>query len=614
MATAQKSRWQNLSLSPLTGPLDARFRPTEQPDGGLKEKQNWAVSENGRLTRKCGFERFLTTYTVVTHTAPTEGQLICNGGKVIFDGNAWDCLQYTNFDFHQRNVAVRKPVTRMLGVTASDGTQTLFACTESEISYLTETTGVWTDVLSELSGGTKFRGAYLNDTVVFTNDKDNVYSYDLLAASAITIPDLTDVLQLTQAKVVSQFNGFMILMNTVEGEINLPNRVRYSDLNLPKSWAPATDSVANFQDLDPGEEILAAAELQGNLVIYTNKSIWQCFVQVNAAANTSLAFQKLYTEPKNRAGCLVYPDSLVSDGQNHYYGSRESFYTFNFYLPAPEAPEWLRQATGLIYTDRTRKIDPQCCNAMVAEYKPLTNEIWVSWPSAGRVCINNQSMVLSTKFLTGYYMDTGFSALTSYIPNPTGSAECNTSQLLIGASVVDYALKQVGGVLFREQVVQTSSQSDPTPPLTENITSPIWSQSGFTSILRGVVPVALFDVPKVLRKVTLGQYTAPQDTPCIAKLRIGTADQFTDVNATGPCAMVWHSIAPDVVLKCPEILTPAQLEADNLIPSSDMHWDLFEQGRFLGFEITVTNADGTPAIGGDIHAFSLLFDLMALPA
>lgn len=608
-----KSRWQTLGLSPLTGPLDARFRPTEQPDGGFKEKQNWAASDNGRLTRKCGFERFLATYRVVTHTAPTSEELICPVGQRVFNGSVWNCLIYTNFDFHQRGVTVRKPVTYMLGVENAGGNRTLFACTESEVSYLVEPTGVWVDVLTGLAGGSKFHGAYLNGTVIFTNFKDNVYSYDLLAANAITIPDLVNTIKLTKARVAVAYNGLMLLMNVVENGVTLTNRVRYSDLNLPKSWAPGVDSVANFQDLDPGEEILAAAELNGNLIIYTTKSIWKCFVSVDAAANTSLAFQRIYTEPKNRAACLVYPDSLVSTGDAHYFGSRESYYTYNQYLPAPEAPEWLRQATGLIYSDKTRKADPQCCNAMVAEFKPLTNEIWISWPSAGRGCVNNQSMVLSTKFLTGYYMDTGFTALSSYIPNPTGTADCNTVQLLVGASVVDYALKQVGGVLFREQVSQIPSLIDPTPPLAENISNPVWTPQGFTSILRGVVPVALFDVPKVIRKVILGQYTAPQDVPCIAKLRIGSANQYTDPNNFS-CGIVWHKITPDVTLKCPESLTPTQLGDENLIPSQNLHWDSFEEGRYLFFEITVTNPDGTPAIGGDVHAFSLAFEVMALPA
>jgi len=612
MASKTKSRWQTISMSPLTGQLDARFRPTEVPDAGFKEKQNWSVSDNGRLTRKCGFERFLASYRVATHTAPTEGQLICPTGQRVFSGGVWNCMEYINWDFHQRGVGTRKPVTSMLQVESNAGVRTLFACTESEISYLVEPTGLWVDVLTGLSGSAKMRGAFLNNTVIFTNNKDNVYSYDLGASSAVTISDLTGTLGLTKARVVVEFGGLMILMNTVEGGQSFPSRVRYSDLNLPKSWAPGTDSIANFQDLGGTEQIIAAIELSQYLYIFTQKSIWKSTISVDAVANTALAFIRVYTEPKNFAGCLVYPDSLVSDGQNLYYGSRESFYTYNQYLPAPEAPEWLRQATGLVYSDRTRKVDPNCCNSMVAAFKPITNEIWVSWPAVGRGCVNNQSMILSTKFLTGYYMDTGFSSFCDYIPNPTGTADCNTLQLLVACSNVDYALKQLNGVLSREFVTQIPSVTDPTPPVSENITNPVWNATGFTSLLRGVIPIGLFDIAKIIDRLTVGAYTAKQDNPCIARLRIGTSHQYTDPNNTTYCQIVWHSITPDLVLKCPESLTAAQLEAAGEIPSQDAHWDCYEQGNYLYFEITILNADGSPAIGGDTHWYKMDFRVMAL--
>jgi len=606
---ASKSRFQVVSLSPLTGPLDARPRATELPDGGFREKQNWPVNENGRLTNEAGFERFLASYEVVTHTAPTRDQLICeDGGRVVESGGQWLCLFYTNFDYHYRGVPVRKPVSFMLQVTDNDNKRTLFACTESEISYLNEVTGLWTDVLTGIAGGSKFHGDFLNNTVIFSNNKDGVYSYDLGAGSAIPIPDLVNTVHLTKAKVVIQFGGLMILMNTVESGEAHPSRVRYSDLALPKSWAPAPDSVANFQDLGGGEQILAAIELTQYLYIFTQKSIWRSTVSVDAVANTALSFARVYTEPENFKGCLVYPDSLVSDGENLYYGARESFYTYNQYAPKPEPSEWLRQASGLIYADKTRKVNANCCNSMVATFKPITNEIFVSWPSTG-TCTNNQTMVFNTKFLTGYYLDSGFSSLCCYIPNPTGTADCNTLQLLVAASNVDYALKQLNGVLFREFVTQKTTQ-----PVEDNITNPVWEKRGFARILRLILPVGLFDVSKILRKVIIGQYTAPQDNPCIARLRVGTSEQLTDPNDGDYCSVVWHTIKPDVVLKCPEALTAAQMEAQNLIPSLNMHWDTWEVGNYLYLEIAILNADGTPAIGGETQWYKLDAEVAALPA
>ena len=151
-------------------------------------------------------------------------------------------------------------------------------------------------------------------------------------------------------------------------------------------------------------------------------------------------------------------------------------------------------------------------------------------------------------------------------------------------------------------------------PVSDNITAPIWTKTGFTSILRGIVPVMLFDVTKLIRKVILGAYVGPQTSPCIARLRIGTSEQLTDPNNTTYCSIVWHDIRPDLVLACPEKLTAEQLKDANLIPSFAQEWNVFERGKYLYFEISVLNADGTPAIGGDLHAFKLDFEVCPLPA
>ena len=82
-----------------------------------------------------------------------------------------------------------------------------------------------------------------------------------------------------KAKVVIQFNGYIILMNTFEEGERMSARVRWCDLNLPKEWREApglADSLAGFQDLQYGDEILAAAPMLGALYIYTRRSNINC--------------------------------------------------------------------------------------------------------------------------------------------------------------------------------------------------------------------------------------------------------------------------------------------------------------------------------------------------
>ena len=584
----KQAGWQTISLQPLTGPLDARYRPTESPDAGFKWKQNFCVSENGKLSRRLGFQKLFSTST--------------SGGE------------YTNWDFHQRGAGVpRKPLTFLEQIDKSDGSRQLFAGDQNTLSVLSEQTGVWTDIATGFgaTGSPVWQADVLQDTVIFTNDVDAIQSYNLDSPSNVSsIPDLVS-LQVTQAKTVIQFQGVIMLMNTVEGGQNTSSRIRWSDLNLPLSYVPSDSSISGYQDLPYGDELLGAIELQGSLYIFTKRSIWRSYVGVNAAGATSFQFTQIYTDPQNSKGCLFYSGTLCSDGYSLYWGSREAFYTYNVYLVGPETPEWLRQATGVMYTNNATLVDPTQCLSAIAEFRPVTNEVWISWPSQSAAGINDSTLVLSTQFLTGYYMDAGWSALTTYEPVSTSGVECNLQQILVGGSDMDYSLKQIGdpGILYREYVADSSSGWT----VDQQITTPVYSQVGYTSVLRGVMPFSVTDMDKIVRKIILGHYTQPQTTACIARLRVGISQHLVDVNLSA-CDMVWHNITPDLVLECSEPLTPAQMEAQNLVPSLDPHWDTFERGRYMYFEISVLNADGTPALGADTHWHKIDFETMVAHA
>ncbi len=583
----KQNEWLTVALTPLTGPLDARQRPSEQPDAGLKWKQNFCVNENGRLTRRLGFSRLFPTFQ--------------SGGK------------YTNFDFHQRPSSTRLPITNEWQITKNDGSRQLFAADYGSIYILNETTGEWVTIASGFGQPTTYWSqAILQNVVLFTNNFDNVQSFTLGGSSVSPVGDLNGVLGVSKAAVVVQFQGIMLVMNVVQDGVRQAQRIIWSDLNDATSFNPATGgSIAGFQDLNDGEEILAAKYLQGNLVIYTNQSIWTGVISINPTTNTIFAFNQIYSDPENFKGCLAYPSSLVSTGTAHYWMGSDSYYTYNPYLIAPENPEWLRQASGLIYSTQSTKIDFTQCLNPCSVYRPLTDEIWVSWQSQNAAYgegVNDVTMVLSTKWLTAYYFDDGFTSLTNYQPmTDSGQPPCNVQEVMIGASGRDYSLKQIGeaDVFYREFVTDASGS-----PVTDNITSPVYKQVGYTSILRGVIPDGQPDLQKLMDRIILGHYTAPQAVPCIASLRIGISFHLVDPNQA-TTDIVWHG--PFVIpLKNNETLTPAQMQAQNLVPSLDSRWNLYEMGIFLYFEITVTNPDGSPAIGGNTSWHKLDFRLMAL--
>jgi len=583
----KQNEFTTLGLTPLTGPLDARYNPTEVPDAGFVWKQNFCVSENGKLSRKLGVSRLFPAFQ--------------SGGI------------YTNFDLHQRPTGTRLPIVNQWQITKNDDTRQLFAADYGSIYVLNESTGLWTPVGTGFGQpGSTWSASVLQNTITFTNNVNDVQYLGIGGSSLNPITDLSGALGVSAARVTVQYQGFTLIMNVVQNGVRQGQRIIWSDLNSPLSYNPATGgSIAGFQDLNNGEQILAAAYLQGNIVIYTNQSIWLGSININPTTNTIFAFNQIYTDPKNLKACIAYPNTLVSTGTAHYWAGSDSWYTYNPYLIAPENPEWLRQATGLIYTNKSTIVDQTQCVNMCAEYRPLVDEIWISWQSQNETYgqgINDTTMVLSTKWLTGYYFDDGFSAFCNYQPmTDSGQPPCNVQQVFVAASSRDYSLKEIGdpGVFYREFVTDASGS-----PVTDNITSPVYTQVGYTSLLRGTIPDGLPNLTKLMNKITLGHYTAPQATPCVASLRIGVAFHAVNPNIAS-CDLVWHGPFT-VPLACVETLTPAEMMSQNLIPSNDTHWDLWEQGQFLYFEISILNADGTPAIGADTHWHKLDFRLQAL--
>jgi hypothetical protein len=63
----------------------------------------------------------------------------------------------------------------------------------------------------------------------------------------------------------------------------------------------------NFFKFEHGEEVLAAAELFGSLIIYTNSSIWRMKI-------SPFIVEKIYSDPKvSAAGFEPAPSSTVGE-------------------------------------------------------------------------------------------------------------------------------------------------------------------------------------------------------------------------------------------------------------------------------------------------------------
>lgn len=583
MPARSQSVWTEVALHPLTGGLDSRSRPAEIAPGAFRKKVNMEISPDGKLGRRAGFNRAFFS-----------------------SGNA-------NWDLHSQG-GTRRAITFLHENTANNGSRRLFAGTQGSLFVLDETAGTWTTIGSGFGAyGTRWTAAALQDVVLFTNGYDQIQSYAIGAGATTTVAGLV-ALQIRGARVVVEFNGFLLLMNFVQAGNDYPTRIAWCDLNDPSKWTPYadpgnTDTLANFQDLPYGDEILAAAPLLGSLYIYTRRAIWRC--SLNVTASEVFSFTRVYWEPKNQTGCLTYPQTLVSTGMAHYYMSRDAIYKFSPYSPTPEKEDWLYRAAGAIYKDTDTIIRPDTCHQPVGEFVPSRGELWFSWPYGTNQEDNNQTFVAQLDQKTADLVDHGFSAFCNYRKTPTETL-CNESQMFLGVSNSDYCIKEIGGVFYR---LLANVGDDLTTDLPAALDNNDYTAVGYNSILRGMIPTGLEDRPKRIRKLRIEDDTAQENEPCRLTVSIGNSEYIADANDDPDftCSILWEEL-PFQYLQCSETKTPTQLKAQGLRPAVGKDFRCYVTGRFLYYQIVISGHEpNTLGVGGDSCFERISFDLMPMP-
>lgn len=603
-----------VTVRPLTGLFDCRSSADEKPPGSFSWKQNFAISPDGSLGRALGWLRF--------------GSILCP----------------SNSDFHDQDVPVadREPITLMFSSVENDGSRRLFIGTKTRLLVLDEAAGVYTPLVGGPFGAdgsdsltqTRFNAAELANSVLFTNDLDLVQLHTL--GGAATVAPITsletagkDGGPVIKAKRVIAWQGLMFLLNVEEDGVRHANRIRWSDFNDPTWWNitnnPVTlaASIADFQDLDPGEVILNVLPMGGALYVFTDRSIWRCTTAI-AADELTLSCIRVFTEPKNRDKCLAYPNTLIGTGFSAYYLGNDGIYEFNQYLAEPERVEWIHRATPVIFKNAETRIDKQACNSPVAEYVPGINEdatagdgeLHFSWaryapdavlvaeaagcPPAPRVegdGINGYTLVVNTKYKTADFRDYGSTAMVNFTSDLNVAGECNQQSEFLSANASDWTIKKMNIGFAREMHSQTAG----------------YSLTGYFSICRLVLPVEKFHKEKEIQSFLVEATPVDPLETAVLRLRIGTSYESLDPNlgisvngaesdalkaAAGSCRVLWHQLS-DKPLKCSNSMTPEQYKAKNLRPVNPLEWRFLYRGNFLYVELTTANQDGTaPTTGG----------------
>lgn len=554
---------------------------------------------------------------------PWSDKLYDNSGRLLSDYGPEE-EPYTgqiflhNHDHRSQGVAEREPIIFLHECTRDDGNRYLFDGTKSRLSVLDEATGLWTDLATGKGAySSRWKAAQLQNVLYFTNDVDNILSLDLsalddfttVAAAMSEITELKTLMKITAAKVIIQYQGFLVLMNVVYDGERHSTRVAWSNQNDGMDWDPAAvEPLTGFQDLTYGDDILGAAQMHGQVYIYTRRGIWKMWP--SSDETTVFLFSQIYSEPLNQKGCLFYPETLISTGSEHWYMSRDSICRFDPYIPAPEIPDWLDMASPPIFSTLDTAMSGTQCALPVACMVPSKDEIWFSWPT-GNLTVNNWTLVASYAQKTADLVDAGFTAFCNYRRTPTAPGLCNEVQSLFGASGTDYCIKEIGKVFYREYlpVVGDGVLGDPSEVfvLGEYVTY------GYKSILRAEIPLGFYDREKIVRRVQLDKSASEETAAPVFRLRIGNAPNSVDPNSEdASCSPQWSSYE-NRAISCPETSSNTHLASHKQKPSRDTKWNTFRKAKHLYFELVIADANGVAAQGGNVELYKFDFDATAMP-
>ncbi|HIA01851.1 MAG TPA: hypothetical protein EYN66_08065 [Myxococcales bacterium] len=439
-------------MRPLTGPLDPQSSPDTVGAGAHRWVQNFRVNAAGNLYRSAGWQRFMGESGAVN--ADLHNQFPLNDAKAPATPT-------------QIATGTEEDITILFNATSTNGDTRLLAGTTSRLYSYNQKTNNYRIIRNVTLGSGKWKAAQLDDDVVFVNEnaKPIYWKFDQPAEntgneSVREIGSFSEV-GLNRVRHIQEWRGLMFYGNVHEGNEWVPDRLVWSDFKKPFAVTPGTESLAGYQDLGHGEDIVGMEPLGNALLIYTVKGVWQ--FEVSGGTGTQvLSFRKRFTDDDNGNQIPAYPNTIISAQDNHFYLGRDGVYYYNIYRAAPDKPPWLHQASSVIFDS----INKSECDAPIAAFNAKTDEVWISWPVAGAVK-NSKTLIINVKHKHVSYMDAGFSAFTNFTKKDyTSLGEwLTTSNYICSDADVAYARDSTEGstVCVGEAVFDTAPN---TPTLT----------------------------------------------------------------------------------------------------------------------------------------------------
>lgn len=375
--------FKEFEIKPVNGLLDTRSTPDEVPENGYRWLEYVRTTQKNRMCRQNGFQKFLA------------------------EDN------YNNADYHDQLQGYdRQDFEFSFSAASLAGFSKLFLASQNRISAFNNSTKNWAVIADQMNAAPE-SAAVLNNVVIFTNNLDTPKQHFLdqpsIEPNVQAVSEIPDLIRLkvTKVGVVYSWNNLMFYANLVMDGQRVTNRVIWSDYKRPLSLVPGSGSLAGRFDFHNGDHILAILELGDSLFFYTANGHWECRTTGGVQV---LAFHKRYAADKGLR-CLVYKNTLVSDGESHFYWGSDGIYKYDFYDTKPVRVDWIHRASSVIFDD----LNQADCTVHVGGFHHRHKEIWWSWARGGETR-PSMTFVINTEYPFSFFMPKGFMTFVNHFP------------------------------------------------------------------------------------------------------------------------------------------------------------------------------------------------------
>lgn len=234
--------------------------------------------------------------------------------------------------------------------------------------------------------------------------------------SYLTPNDSLIALGITRANVVVQSRGFFFIANLEVNGVEESGLVHWSGFEAT-SFIPGGDSEAGYVSLG-GDRIVAAEELGGGVVFYTNRSIW---LASYVGGQVVWTFTRIYSGPEVPA----FPRGVVNCGDFHLFVTANSIRVLYRGERSPRIVQWLDKASGCIFNGIRQdllegmpegSVDHPApirggCTHLSAWYDPRDQMVGISWADRNSE-LPNWTLFLSIAHQTACLQDHGITSAT----------------------------------------------------------------------------------------------------------------------------------------------------------------------------------------------------------